>query len=213
VKRRSRKRAGGDSGSDEMTEEETKPQSPAYPDNIRLAYTELCNSYRAIDDFRAKLLAALPLASGTGIFLLYSEESSQEYLLPIGIFGCIITLGLFAFEIYGIKKCACIISAGIFMEKKMGIPGQFRNRPRAVKMPIHYLDINEPLASGIIYPAVLAAWTFLALNTLPDQTPGLYAIFVFLLFFLLSIRYNKKLLLPESEKDCEEEIVTTAIPR
>jgi hypothetical protein len=30
------------------------------PENLRTVYRELCQSYRAIDDFRAKLLALLP---------------------------------------------------------------------------------------------------------------------------------------------------------
>lgn len=43
------------------------------PENLRTAYKELCNSYRAIDDFRAKLLGFLPLATG-GVFLLHSKR-------------------------------------------------------------------------------------------------------------------------------------------
>ena len=37
--------------------------------------------------------------------------------------------------------------------------GQFQNRAPGIGDLI-----NEPFASGIIYPAVLAAWTFLALH-------------------------------------------------
>src|SRR5215204_2208982 len=46
-------------------------------ENRRVVYQELCNSYRAIDDFRAKLLGFLPLATGTGIFLLVSNLISN----------------------------------------------------------------------------------------------------------------------------------------
>jgi hypothetical protein len=49
---------GGKSMSDEKNE------------NLKTVYQQLCESYRAIDDFRAKLLGFLPLATGTGIFLL-----------------------------------------------------------------------------------------------------------------------------------------------
>ncbi|MBN2419289.1 MAG: hypothetical protein JXL81_07880, partial [Deltaproteobacteria bacterium] len=42
-----------------------------------IIYKELCNSYRAIDNFRAKLLGFLQLATG-GVFLLYSGEKIQE---------------------------------------------------------------------------------------------------------------------------------------
>jgi hypothetical protein len=40
---------------------------------LRAAYTEVCQSYERIDDFRAKLLGFLPLVSGTGLFLLLKE--------------------------------------------------------------------------------------------------------------------------------------------
>jgi hypothetical protein len=185
-------------------EEENETKQTPDPQNLRTAYTELCNSYRAIDDFRAFLLGALPLASGTGIFLLYSDLSmkgTKTFLLPIGIFGWIITLGLFAYEIYGIKKCCCIIKTGISMEKRMGISGQFCNRPRAVGLPIVGDFINEPLASGIIYPAVLASWTFLALIFSSTQIAGMSAVLIFILFFKLSIDFKKKLESPGC-KDC-----------
>jgi hypothetical protein len=47
-------------------------------DNYRAVYQELCNSYRAIDDFRAKLLAFLPFASAAGLFLLLKDEFPDQ---------------------------------------------------------------------------------------------------------------------------------------
>jgi hypothetical protein len=41
------------------------------PENTRTVYNQLCTSYHAIDDFRAKLLGLLP--TGTGIFLVIPE--------------------------------------------------------------------------------------------------------------------------------------------
>jgi hypothetical protein len=125
-------------------------------------YEQLCNSYRAIDDFRAKLLGFLPLATGTGAFLLVSDQKKLDFIqplfLPIGIFGIAITLGLFFYELYGIKKCTHLIRAGIALEKDLSVDnGQFNKRPLGVA-----ILINEPLAASVIYPAVLAAWTFLA---------------------------------------------------
>ena len=40
-------------------------------ENVRTVYREPCTSYRAIDDFRMKLLGLLPLATGAGIFLVF----------------------------------------------------------------------------------------------------------------------------------------------
>jgi hypothetical protein len=144
--------------------------SDSQDENLKTTYDQLCTSYRAIDDFRAKLLGFLPLASGTGIFLLIPDNSTSPlntYLGPVGVFGALITFGLFLFEIYGIKKCHGLIKAGQQIEDQMGIRGQFKERPREVAG-----FINEPFAAGVIYPAVLAAWTFLALQGQPPQRPG-----------------------------------------
>jgi len=36
------------------------------------AYAQVCTSYHAVDDIRMKLLGLLPIATGTGVFLLLS---------------------------------------------------------------------------------------------------------------------------------------------
>ena len=54
------------------------PQTEPNPVDEVKAYDQPCNSYRAIDDFRAKLLGFLPLAAGTGIFLILDEVKEQS---------------------------------------------------------------------------------------------------------------------------------------
>ena len=173
------------------------PQDP----RVLKVYEELCNSYRAIDDFRAKLMGFLPLASGTGIFLLVGSDARNithemhPIFLAVGTFGFFVTLGLFFYELYGVKKCHFLIEAGKKLEKELGDAaqegGQFWSRPREVAGVI-----NEPLAAGVIYPAVLAAWTFLAL--VPGSqgvrwwTIGL-AIGVFVIGFAGALFFNVKL--------------------
>ena len=49
----------------------------------------------------------------------------------------------------------------------------------------NFIAINEPFAAGIIYPAVMAAWTFLALSRTGFAT--FLAILVFASMFLGSI--------------------------
>ena len=176
----------------------------AEPENLRTVYRELCNSYRAIDDFRTKLLGFLPLATGAGIFFLVTDKAKIDFVQPyfryIGAFGFVITLGLFFYEFYGIKKCTHIIWAGIQLEKEMNIgEGQFTKRPEGVGGLI-----NEPFAAGVIYPAVLAAWTFIALAFSQSQIAarGLAAS-VFLVGFAFSLSYNLQLKL-EGEKKAEE---------
>lgn len=160
------------------------------------AYEQLCTSYRAIDDFRAKLLGFLPLATGTGIFLLLGSSNlkdvknltpeTQGILVAVGAFGFLITLGLFFFEIYGIKKCAALIKAGQDMEDSLRLDvGQFKKRPQNVA----YL-INEPFAAGVIYSTVLAAWVYFALIfKWPDANPWI-PISVLIVSFAWTLVYD-----------------------
>src|SRR5262249_32967167 len=104
------------------------------------------------------------------------------------------TLGLFLYELYGIKKCDRLIRVGKELEgEKLGIDGQFKKRPREVAFLI-----NEPFAAGVIYPAVLSAWMFLALvfkvtptETKYDPQGALWwAIYVFMVGFAISFFFN-----------------------
>jgi hypothetical protein len=68
-------------------------------------YKELCTSYRAIDDFRTKLLGFLPLATAAGVIALFGKDVSLTqdkltFLEPVAIFGVLITIGLYAYQLY-----------------------------------------------------------------------------------------------------------------
>src|SRR5215216_2596040 len=93
------------------------------PEDLRIVYSEVCRSYHAIADFRAKLLALLPIASGAGgLLILGQKEKLNEYLGPIGVFGAAVTLGLSVDELRGIQRCKALIKAGKALETKMGVP-------------------------------------------------------------------------------------------
>jgi hypothetical protein len=91
------------------------------------AYERVCDSYQAVDDFRSKLLGLLPIATGTGVFLLLSGKSdlfdshnAETLSGQLAAFGLLFKLGLFAYELYGIKKCYCLIETGRRLELKFG---------------------------------------------------------------------------------------------
>lgn len=151
-----------------MSAEAPPPEAWAPRDDLRAVYAAVCTSYHAIDDFRMKLLALLPVATGTGVFLLLSGkaellnqggEGVPEAMAAIGAVGLLFTLGLFAFEIYGIKKCHYLIEAGRRLERDIGVRGQFRTRPFDAAG-----FLNEPVASALIYPSSMAAWLFLGIG-------------------------------------------------
>jgi hypothetical protein len=131
------------------------------PDDLRAVYSELCNSYHAIADFRAKLLALLPIASGAGgLLILAQKDTLREYLGPVGIFGTAVTLGLFIYELRGIQRCKALIKVGKALEARMGIAdGQFGSRPegRAVGL------ISAEVAGWVVYLTVLAGWSYMAI--------------------------------------------------
>jgi len=156
---------------------------------VRDAYDQLCVSYRAIDDFRAKLLGFLPLVTGGGLLLLTGKADgfAREFFLPVGLFGLVVTLGLFSYEVYGIRKCHALINAGRAMEASLGLAaGQFQNRPREVLR-----HVNEPFAAAIIYPAVMAAWTYLAAFDTFRWIRATLAVAIFIVGFTLTFEYNR----------------------
>jgi hypothetical protein len=132
------------------------------PENLRIVYSELCKSYHAIADFRAKLLALLPIASGAGGLLILAEkETVKEYLAPIGVFGAAVTLGLFVYELRGIQRCKALIKAGKALETEMEIAdGQFGSRPEGHLGGL----IGADTAGWIVYLTVVAAWCYLAIS-------------------------------------------------
>ncbi len=157
-------------------------------ESLIAAYQQLCTSYQAIADFRAKLLGFLPLATGGGIFLLLNTltDETKQFMLPIGAFGFAITLGLFSYEIHGIGTGDALIRRGKLIEDELGIHGQFQAQPREVVSLI-------PFAASVIYPAVLAAWAFLALVFAWPQAAPWGAVVVFIVGFVWTTIRNLRL--------------------
>jgi hypothetical protein len=83
----------------------------------------------------------------------------------VAIFGVAITLGLFAYELHGIKKCGRLIKIGARIERDMGnsgrFYGQFATRPHRVA---GFIDV--PFASSVVYPAAVAVWVFVGVISL-----------------------------------------------
>ena len=127
-----------------------------------MEYGEVCKSHSAITEFRAKLLALLPIASGSGIFLLLTKRSEPidtTYLHLIGLFGFLITLGLFVYELRGIQHCKCLQQLASHLEEKLHLrEGQFIRRPKARLGGF----LGAEGAAYIIYPTMLIAWIVVA---------------------------------------------------
>jgi hypothetical protein len=128
--------------------------------NTLAAYSEVCRSYHAVDDFRAKLLALLPIVSGTGgILLLANQGVVAKHLGPIGLFGVLVTLGLFCYELRGLKRCGKILIVGRELEKELKLKhGQFLARLEDKVFGF----ISAITAGLIVYLSVLLGWIYVA---------------------------------------------------
>jgi len=147
-------------------------------ENLRAVYQQLCSSRQAIDDFRAKLLVFLPLVTG-GIFLLLNtlnDEAKQFF----GVFGFVITVGLYFYEFLASLKCDHLIEVGKQLEGRLAINGQYTERPVGIAG-----FVNEAYLARVIYPAVLAAWTFLAFVFSERQVALIIAFVVLAIFFVV----------------------------
>ncbi|MDQ3810163.1 MAG: hypothetical protein M3336_07725, partial [Chloroflexota bacterium] len=125
--------------------------------SARLAYQEVCRSYQAIVDFRAKLLGFLPLASGAGAFAVLTREPTPAWQWMAGLFGFAITLGLFLYELRGLQRAAALESTGRELEAQIGLSnGQFREQPE----PYLRGFVDPRGAAWLIYSAVQASWLY-----------------------------------------------------
>jgi hypothetical protein len=134
------------------------------PDVAAQLYGEICNSHAGIADFRAKLLALLPIASGTGIFLLLQQTPASPKVDPslaaAGLFGFVVTLGLFLYELRGIEDCVMLRRRASYIEEhwlkvtpKGGhylgrLPGRLRG------------GVSEIGAGLVVYISVMASWLY-----------------------------------------------------
>jgi hypothetical protein len=141
---------------------------------LETLYGEVCNAYHAITEFRGKLLALVPVVSGAGFTLIIRSPGNvdQRLLLPVGIFGLAVTLGLFVYELRGIFLCHELRNRGELLERAMQRPeaadelmrGHFLDRPKshgirdAWRLLDHGRPIMVPTASFLVYGTVLIGW-------------------------------------------------------
>jgi hypothetical protein len=128
-----------------------------------------------VDDFRAKLLALLPLVSGVAIFELLDKQAVTPYLPAIGCFGAATGLGLLIYELKGIHKCTGYIHHGCQIEQQLMGDKQITGHFQSLVLDKEKKDegkkynwnwkyaITEPVASAFVYAAVIGAWVYLAL--------------------------------------------------
>lgn len=157
------------------------PMMPPTDDTLRCEYEEVSRSHQAIADFRAKLLALLPLASGTGIFLLLRQAApntsvsdrqvttdTPALLIAVGLFGAAVTIGLYLYEKRGMKECLLLRKRGENLEKELRLSEEL------ARFQCNTPGFVGPQGAGpIVYFAVIAAWLFIAVHGFSQSPPRL----------------------------------------
>jgi len=116
------------------------------------------------------------------------NDELRPFLGPIGIFGFVVTLGLFIYELRGMERCRKLEEQGEALEIEMKLGpelGPFRGQP-----PRRLGNMLGPPAAGlIIYIATAFTWLLLALygfKASPNLPWALAAMGAFVLLLALA---------------------------
>lgn len=136
-------------------------------------YAEVCKAHDSITDFRGKLLALVPSLSAVAftLFIGTGKQFDQRLLLPVGIFGVFVSLGLFCYELHGMLECHQLRRRGGELERAMQksagdevMQGHFLNLTEKHETKEDFKDLNEyswisvPAASFLVYGSVILGW-------------------------------------------------------
>lgn len=130
-------------------------------------YDQVCANVRATDESSFKLLSLVPLVSGGGIAILLSTNTTLARLplvVFVGLFGAVVTFGLFRWELRNIQTCSRLIDVGAQLERerfKLPSSGQFSGRRSRPAPALFGRPIGKTEAEWIIYSAVIGAWLLL----------------------------------------------------
>lgn len=176
-----------------VTTSDTHPST----EELHLIYQQLCTNYQNLIDFRLKLMGFLPFVTASSFAVtIISDPAKRQALanlvLPFGLLGALITLGLFLYEVENLKLSTAIEAEGMKLEQEMHILGPF-----APKHP-HLFNAHNSLA--LIFSTTFAGWICLALwFTLPG-----IAIYVTLAFFVVGIVLSQPFLHRTRERVFQE---------
>jgi hypothetical protein len=156
------------------------PAAPVLPDKLLDIYKDICSNIRVTDEISFKLLGIVPLTSGVGAGALVILEKSQLLagysglaVAGLSAVGALITLGLFLWELWNIKKCIWFIARATIVEREMRGQThprlQFDGMVREEALGAATLDEvslallfappwGKPHAETLVYLAAIGAW-------------------------------------------------------
>src|SRR2546430_13051880 len=139
-------------------------------EELRMVYQELCTSYHNIAEFRSKLLGLLPFVTASSFVATMIGDQSKSLplahlVLPFGLFGALVTLALFLYEVDNLKRSALLTAQGRTLEKAMHLLGPFTPGPSSL--------FNTRNAAGPLYTTPLSGWVLLS-PRFPPPGPSVF---------------------------------------
>lgn len=133
-------------------------------DNYGLLYQQICAGHDGIADFRAKLLALLPIASGSALLVVLKGGfgTSEGHWMAIGLFGALIAFGLFLYELRGIHYCNSLIVAAQKLEAELRGEECPAITAYCCRPDAHPWLVSSTWAALVIYPTTIGSWIYIA---------------------------------------------------
>lgn len=88
-------------------------------DALRQQYEEVCDSYHAINEFRAKLLTLWPILGAAAGGLALREAPEPPNLLALGLLGLATSVGIPIYEWNQSLRCVDLVHAATLLEDKL----------------------------------------------------------------------------------------------
>jgi hypothetical protein len=126
-------------------------------------YEVLQAGIKETDQTSFKLLGLVPLVNGAALLtaVLGLGSSQAPAIFVLSLFGAVVTLGLFWWELRNIRYCLWYIklteSFEVPLLAQIGVPEQLRTRPSAPG------NVGKRKAEKLIYSAVILSWLTLPL--------------------------------------------------
>jgi len=152
-----------------MTQSLDKPdQDETRRNALEVMYQQVAAQHDKIDDFRSKLLAALPAIAGLSFFFGpgKSTDLNSELFPIIGILGAFVSIGMLVHEIRGIIECYMLWAVGSELELRLtnAQNDDARYGPFSIKYRMGlYPWVGRETAAIIIYSVTIAVWTCIAI--------------------------------------------------
>lgn len=136
-------------------------------------YREICNNIRFTDEVSLRLLALVPLVSGTGISGIFIVLANLEMkwspiFAGISFFGAAVIFGLYIWEHRNIQFCNTLVKCAQGIEANMFHLTKEQGHYLARPLPHRRFGIrfSKTIAERIIYGVTIVAWIAAGISAL-----------------------------------------------